>query len=68
MNYDRILYVKGGTYSFERIIGSKISKVNPKQRKIIIEGLNDPTVAFVKKNNKGIFYFYKSGRNRYFVC
>ena len=68
MSYDRILYVKDKTYYFERVAGSKISKVNPTQRKIIIDGLSDPTVCEVKWSNKGIFYYYKSGGNRYFIC
>ena len=68
MNYDRILYVKDKTYYFDRIDGSKISKVSSKHRKIIIDGLLNPDVKEVKCLNKRIFYYYKSGRNRYFLC
>jgi hypothetical protein len=64
--YDRILYVRNCTYYFERVEGSKISKVNWEQRKIIIDGLNDPTVCAVMYGKKGIFYYYTGGKNRYF--
>jgi hypothetical protein len=58
MNYDRILYVKNSTYYFECIDGSKISKVNSQQRKIIIDGLENPNVITVKRINNRIFYYY----------
>jgi len=64
--YDRILYIKDKTYYFERTHGSRISRVNPRQRKIIIDGLNNEDVSHVKRNNTRIFYYYKNGGNRYF--
>jgi len=67
MNYDKILYVKNGIYYFERISGSKISKVNFQQRKIIIDGLNNPNILTVKQINNRIFYYYKGGGNKYFI-
>jgi type IV secretory pathway protease TraF len=67
--YDRILYVKDGIYYFERITGSKISKVNFQRRKIIIDGLLDPEVAVVKCDDNGrqINYYYAGG-NRKKIC
>jgi len=67
MNYDRILYVKSGIYYFERVEGSKISKVNWEQRKIIIDGLNNANILEVKRINNRIYYYYKSGGNKYFI-
>jgi hypothetical protein len=65
-NYDRILYVKEEEYYFHRIEGSKISKVNPTQRAIIINGLTDPCVEKVIRHNNRIFYYLKNGMDCYF--
>jgi len=54
--YDRILYTKDKRYYFDRVEGSRISRVNPKQRKVIIDGLLDETVKEVKRKNGMIYY------------
>lgn len=65
--YDRILYIKDGYFYFERIEKSRISRVNWNQRKVIIDGMLDPTVKSVKKKGQKIYYYYHSGRNCYFM-
>lgn len=64
--YDRILYTKDGYFYFERVVGSRISRLNWNQRKVVIDGLLNPEVKSVKKNGHRIFYYYESGRNEYF--
>jgi hypothetical protein len=65
--YDRIIYVGGGRYSFDREEGFKRSKVNKVQRRVIIDGLLNADVREVRWKRKRIYYYYRDGRYKYFL-
>jgi hypothetical protein len=60
--YDKILYIKSHTFYFERVESSRISRVNEKQRKRIIDGMLNEEVKEVKKIDHYIYYYYHSGK------
>jgi len=64
--YDKIVYIKNGKYSLNKIGRVAGGNIMSEKRKIIVDALENENVQTVSGNGHSVKILYKTGRVKYY--